>query len=50
MITAITPTVTPSIEMKEMTEIERLLPLGEQVSQGDVQFEGIFISSTASAQ
>ena len=40
MTSAMTPTVTPSVEMKRDDRDERLLALREQVAQRDVQFEG----------
>ena len=40
MMSAVTPTVTPSVEMSEMTEMNACLRARQQVAEGDVKFEG----------
>ena len=40
MTSAITPTVTPSVEIERDDRDERLLALGEQIAQRDVELEG----------
>ena len=40
MMSAVTPTATPSVEIERDDRDERLLAPREQVAKGDVEFEG----------